>query len=313
MGGYVENQLVGTAPDASYYLYVTEDSTSENPVEESLWVEAAELADKLGADIINSSLGYFGYDNSNYSYTYTNMDGNTAFSSRGANIAFSRGMIVVVSAGNSGNTANPNISAPSDAIYALAVGAVNSTRNYASFSSIGPSFDGRIKPDVMAQGQSAVVATPSGAIASNSGTSFSGPIIAGMVASFWQAFPNLTNARIVQLIKEASDRFANPNAQYGYGIPNFQLALNNALSNNQYNNEGFSVYPNPVDNEVTFSFPMNVISNEISIFNNLGQEILRKNTDSQLEVISLQSFANGIYFYKIAAANATITGKLIKK
>jgi hypothetical protein len=134
-----------------------------------------------------------------------------------------------------------------------------------------------------------------------------------MVASFWQAFPNLTNARIVQLIKEASDRFANPNAQYGYGIPNFQLALNNALSNNQYNNEGFSVYPNPVDNEVTFSFPMNVISKEISIFNNLGQEILRKNSDNQLEVISLQSFANGIYFYKIAAANATITGKLIKK
>ena len=313
MGGYVDNQLVGTAPDASYYLFVTEDSTSENPVEESLWVEAAELADKLGADIINSSLGYFGYDNSNYSYTYTNMDGNTAFSSRGANIAFSRGMIVVVSAGNSGNTANPNISAPSDAIYALAVGAVNSTRNYASFSSIGPSFDGRIKPDVMAQGQSAVVATPSGAVASNSGTSFSGPIIAGMVASFWQAFPNLTNARIVQLIKESSDRFANPNAQYGYGIPNFQLALNNALSNNQFNNEGFYVYPNPFDNEVTFSFPLNVISKEICIFNSLGQEILRKNSDNQLDVISLQSFENGIYFYKIASANATITGKLIKK
>jgi hypothetical protein len=313
MGGYVDNQLVGTAPDASYYLFVTEDSTSENPVEESLWVEAAELADKLGADIINSSLGYFGYDNSNYSYTYTNMDGNTAFSSRGANIAFSRGMIVVVSAGNSGNTANPNISAPSDAIYALAVGAVNSTRNYASFSSIGPSFDGRIKPDVMAQGQSAVVATPSGAVASNSGTSFSGPIIAGMVASFWQAFPNLTNARIVQLIKESSDRFSNPNEQYGYGIPNFQLALNTALANNQFSIDGFSVYPNPVNEEVIFSFPSNAIPREISIFNNLGQMVINQSNLNQIQNISLQSLESGIYFYKIAAANENFTGKLIKK
>lgn len=313
MGGYIENQLVGTAPDASYYLFVTEDSTSETPLEESLWVEAAELADKLGADIINSSLGYFHFNNSNYNYSYSNMDGNTAFSSRGANIAFSRGMIVVVSAGNSGNTANPNISAPSDATFALAVGAVNSARNYASFSSIGPSFDGRVKPDVMAQGQSSVVAMPSGEVAANSGTSFSGPIIAGMIASFWQAFPNLTNARIVELVKESSDRFANPNVQYGYGIPNFQLALNNALDNNQFNSEGYTVYPNPVNEEVVFSFPSNSISREICIYNSLGQNVFTENSNNQLRVISLQSFENGMYFYKIASANDTLTGKLIKK
>jgi serine protease AprX len=313
MGGYVENQFVGTAPDASYYLFVTEDSTSETPLEESLWVEAAEMADKFGADIINSSLGYFHFDNQNYNYSYSNMDGNTAFCSRGANVAFSRGMIVVVSAGNSGNTANPNISAPSDATFAVAVGAVNSTRNYASFSSIGPSFDGRIKPDVMAQGQSAVVAMPTGVIAYNSGTSFSAPIIAGMVASFWQAFPNLTNSLIVQLIKEASDRFTNPNVQYGYGIPNFQLALNNALENNQYNSEGYAVYPNPVTVEVIFSFPSNKISREISIYNSLGQEIIKCNAINQLQLISLQSFENGIYFYKIASTNDVFTGKLIKK
>jgi hypothetical protein len=313
MGGYVENQLVGTAPDASYYLFVTEDSSSETPLEESLWVEAAELADKLGADIINSSLGYFHFNNSNYNYSYSNMDGNTAFSSKGANIAFSRGMIVVVSAGNSGNTANPNISAPSDATFALAVGAVNSARNYASFSSIGPSFDGRVKPDVMAQGQSSVVAMPSGDIAVNSGTSFSGPIIAGMVASFWQALPNLTNARIVQLVKESSSRYNNPNVQFGYGIPNFQLALNTALENNQFNSEGYVVYPNPVNEEVIFSFPSNNIFREISIYNSLGQEIHKCNTINQLQLISLQSFENGMYFYEITSGNDTFTGKLIKK
>lgn len=313
MSGYVDSQLVGTAPDASYYLFVTEDSASETPLEESLWVEAAEMADQFGADVINSSLGYFDFDNPNYSYTYTNMNGTTAFCSRGANIAFTRGMVVVVSAGNSGNTSNPHISAPADATNVLTVGAVNSARNYASFSSIGPSFDGRIKPDVMAQGQSAVVAMPSGAVATNSGTSFSGPIIAGMVASFWQAFPNLTNARIVQLIKEASDRFTNPNAQYGYGIPNFQLALNNALANNQFNATGFSVYPNPVNEEVTFSFPSNGVPREISIYNSLGQEVLTEISNNQRQVISLQSFESGIYFYKIASANDIFKGKLIKK
>ena len=313
MGGFVDTQLVGTAPDASYYLFVTEDTTSETPLEESLWVEAAEMADKLGADVINSSLGYFQFDNPNYSYTYNNMNGSTAFCSRGANIAFTRGMVVVVSAGNSGNTSNPHISAPADATNAFTVGAVNSLRNYASFSSIGPSFDGRIKPDVMAQGQSAVVAMPSGVVATNSGTSFSGPIIAGMVASFWQAFPNLTNSRVVQLIKESSDHFTNPNEQYGFGIPNFQLALSNALANNQFSTEGFFVYPNPFSEEVTFSFPTNSISREICIYNSLGQQIARKNSDSRLDVISLQSFENGMYFYKIASANETITGKLIKK
>lgn len=313
MGGFVDSQLVGTAPDASYYLFVTEDSTSETPLEESLWVEAAEMADKLGADVINSSLGYFDFDNPNYSYTYNNMNGTTAFCSRGANIAFTRGMVVVVSAGNSGNTSNPHISAPADAINAFTVGAVNSSRNYASFSSIGPSFDGRVKPDVMAQGQSAVVAMPTGAVATNSGTSFSGPIIAGIVASFWQAFPNFTNTRIVQLIKESCDRYSNPNAQYGYGIPNFQLALNNALAIEQFNNDGILVYPNPVNEVVTFSFPSNANSREISIYNNLGQEILVFNSNNSLQEISLQSLESGIYFYKINTANKTFTGKLLKK
>jgi subtilisin family serine protease len=165
----------------------------------------------------------------------------------------------------------------------------------------------------MAQGQSSVVAMPSGDIAVNSGTSFSGPIIAGMVASFWQALPNLTNARIVELVKESSSRYNNPNVQFGYGIPNFQLALNTALENNQFNSEGYAVYPNPVNEEVIFSFPSNNISREISIYNSLGQEILNCNASNQLQLISMQSCENGLYFYKIASGNDTFTGKLIKK
>ena len=313
MGGYTDNQLVGTAPDASYYLFVTEDTSSENPLEESLWVEAAEMADNLGADVINTSLGYFGYDNPNYSYTYTDMNGITAFSSRGANIAFSRGMIVVVSAGNTGNSANVHIVAPADALQVLTVGAVNSTRNYASFSSIGPSFDGRVKPDVMAQGLNAVISNPNGSIAVNSGTSFSGPIIAGMVASFWQAFPTLTNAQIVQFIKESADHFTNPNPQYGYGIPNFQLALTNALSSMQFHSDLISIYPNPVKEVVTFSIPTIGSSKEISIYNSLGQMVMNQSSLNQIQNISLQSLESGIYFYKIAVANGTKIGKIIKE
>lgn len=127
MGGYKENSLVGTAPDASYYLFITEDNTSENPVEESLWVEAAEKADSLGVDIINTSLGYFDFDNEAYNHTYEEMNGTTTFMSRGAQIAFSRGMILVTSAGNSGGTSNPYIAVPADAVSVLAVGAVTSS------------------------------------------------------------------------------------------------------------------------------------------------------------------------------------------
>ena len=271
------------------------------------------MADNLGVDVINTSLGYFGYDNPNYSHTYSEMNGTTTFISRGADIAYSRGMIVVVSAGNSGNSANVHIGAPADAVNVLTVGAVDASRNYVSFSSIGPSFDGRIKPDVMAQGLYAVVATPSGVVGTNSGTSFSGPIMAGMVASFWQAFPTFTNAQIVQFIKESADRFTNPNPQYGYGIPDFQLAQTIALSSMQFHSDLISVYPNPVKDEVTFSIPTVGSSKEITIYNNLGQIVINKISNNPIQIISLQSLESGVYFYRIAVANGTKIGKILKQ
>ena len=313
MGGYTEGQLVGTAPDAQYYLFVTEDVASENPVEESYWVEAAEEADRLGVDIITSSLGYFGYDNPSYSYTYSDLTGNSAFASRGANIAFSKGIIVVASAGNSGATANPYIGVPAEATNVLAIGAVQANENYAAFSSIGPSFDGRVKPDVMAQGQNAVVATTAGSITTVSGTSFSGPIMAGMIASFWQAVPSLTNQQVVNLVKQSSDRFNLPTFQYGYGIPDFQLAIANAaLDVNEATSSNFVVYPNPTKGTISVSIPKGFLNSKILIYNSLGQTILEQNINQSNPTLSLENLNSGVYFYKIASANATQTGKIIK-
>jgi len=313
MGGFKDNQLVGTAPDASYYLFITENGAKEEPLELSLWVEAAEEADRVGADIITTSLGYTQFDNSNYDFTYEDMNGSTAFISKGVDVAFSRGIICVVSAGNEGSDTWHYISAPADAVHALAIGAVNSAGNYASFSSQGPSFDGRVKPDVVAQGQQAVVSDTSGNIITANGTSFSGPIIAGMVASFWQALPSKTNSEIVELIKESSSIFSSPNDQLGYGIPNFYLALNNALAVKSTLNSDFKFYPNPTQGEVSIALPTQIKNAHVVFYSLLGQEVFSRDIISNNTTITLDGLNSGVYMYKIMANDYFQTGKIIKQ
>lgn len=312
MGGFKDSQLVGTAPDASYYLFITEDDTSEKPIEESLWVEAAESADSLGVDIINSSLGYFDFDNSNYNHTYNDMNGNTTFISRGAEIAFSRGMIVVVSAGNSGGTPDPHIGAPADAVSVITVGAVNASKVLTSISSLGPSYDERIKPDVLAQGQSVVLSNELGAIVTGSGTSFSSPIMAGMIACLWQAFPEKTNQEIRQLVIASADKFTSPNNQYGYGIPDFGLAVTNALSKPEFSTVDFRMYPNPTHDFVSIAFPDKFDRGTVAIYTIFGQKVLEKTISNELPSVSLKALNNGIYFYKLESNSYSKTGKIIK-
>jgi hypothetical protein len=313
MGAYQENALVGTAPDASYYLFITENAASENPVEESLWVEAAEKADSLGVDVINASLGYFDFDNTAYNHTYADMDGKTAFMTRGAEIAFSRGMIVVASAGNEGGTVNPHIAVPADGISVLAIGAVTPTKIVASFSSIGPSFDGRIKPDVMAQGQTVVLSNRSGSIVTANGTSFSGPIMAGMVACLWQAFPNKTNKEIRDLIVKSADRYLAPTTQYGNGIPDFSLALSNGLEVNNFSKADIFLYPNPVSDFATVSFLENFNSGVFRVYTILGQKMIEQTITKIAPTISLKTLQSGVYIYKMDYDGNTATGKLIKQ
>lgn len=312
MGGFEDGQLVGTAPSAKYYLFITEDINSENPVEESYWVEAAELADYYGVDVINSSLGYFDYDVVAYSHQYDDMVGNKTFASRGANMAFNKGIVVVISAGNSGATSEPHIATPADAIGALTIGAVNSLEVYASFSSIGPSFDGRIKPDVCAKGAGTTVASPTGTIYTSNGTSFSSPVMAGMAATFWSAVPNLTAQQVVNFIRQSADNYSAPTNQKGYGIPDFQLALTNALNLEAIqSNQSFLVYPNPAENQITFQLE-NKQKGIVYMYDVLGQNIITKEISENNNSIDIQNLLNGVYYYSFES-NKVFKGKIIKK
>ncbi len=317
MGGFTDGQLVGTAPDAKYYLYITEDVTSENPVEESNWVEAAEEADRVGVDIITTSLGYLAFDNPAYGHTYVDMTGNSAFASQGANIAFSKGIIVVASAGNEGAKIEPHVGVPAEALNVIAIGAVKSDRTYALFSSIGPSFDARVKPDLMAQGQASVLSDVNGNIVTASGTSFSCPIMAGMIACLWQALPTKTCQEIKKLITQSGDNFSEPpfesRLQNGYGIPDFGLALANGLTVTTFSKNDFVAYPNPTSDSISFALPGGFTTGTVIIYTVLGQKVLEKNISKPIPILSMKSLNKGIYLYQIESNGFSKSGKIIKQ
>jgi len=309
MAGFVLNQFVGTAPDASFYLFRTEDASSENPVEESYWVEAAERADSLGVDLINTSLGYFDFDNPNYNYTASDMNGNTAFITKGANIAFDKGMLLVNSAGNSGAS---GVNAPADAAGVLSIAAVDGNGIYASFSSQGSALQPTQKPDVAARGSGSFVIDPFDNIVQNNGTSFSSPIMAGGVACLWQALPNKTNVEIMQLVRESSSQFATPDFFLGYGIPDLQLALTLELDKTQQSI--FKIFPNPLQNILQINFPENTESASLIIYDILGKQVTKAIITQDNKRINLDFLPSGIYIVKLQGDNQNVnTFKLIKE
>lgn len=309
MAGFILNQYVGTAPDAAYYLFRTEDVSSENPVEESYWVEAAERADSLGVDLINTSLGYFDFDNPNYDYTASDMDGNTAFITKGANIAFEKGMLLVNSAGNSGAT---GLNAPADAAGVLTIAAVDENGIYASFSSQGSTDQPTQKPDVAARGSGSFVIDPFDNIVQNNGTSFSSPIMAGGVACLWQALPNKTNAEIMQIVRESSSQFTTPDFFIGYGIPDLQLAL--TLELDKLQQSIFKIYPNPVHDILRIDFPENIEAITLIIYDVLGKQVVKSLINQNNKSINLEYLPKGVYIVKLQGDNQNVnTFKLIKE
>ena len=224
MAGDIEGEYLGTAPAASYALYLTENVSHETWVEEDNWIAAAERADSLGADVCNTSLGYTEMDDPSQSHTYNELDGNTLNISIAADIAASKGMLMVNSAGNEGQSSWYYIGAPADGDSVLAIGACDVDGDIAPFSSRGPASDGDVKPNVTAPGWNVALFSENG-IFNGSGTSFAGPITSGMATCLWQAFPDKSNMKIFRAIEESAHLYTMPNDDYGYGIPNFEQAF----------------------------------------------------------------------------------------
>ncbi|MCC6459669.1 MAG: S8 family serine peptidase [Saprospiraceae bacterium] len=217
--------FIGTAPEATYLLLKTEDTGGEFPVEECNWIAGAEWADSVGADIINASLGYTSFNDTTLSHHFAQLDGRTTIASRGATIAASKGMIICNSAGNSGDEPWRYLGVPADAAGVLAVGAVDSEAKHATFSSHGPTADGRIKPDLVAPGDQVVVAGNTGTeLGLSSGTSLAAPMLSGALASLWSAYPEKTASEILEAVFSSADQADGPDSLRGYGLPNMAAA-----------------------------------------------------------------------------------------
>ena len=211
--------MVGTAPEASYWLIKSEDSRSEYPIEEDYYVAALEFADSVGVAVITSSLGYFAFDVDSMSYTQADLDGRTAFISRAAHRAVEKGLLLFSSAGNEGNGTWEKITFPADTEGVLTVGSGTSQKERSRFSSKGLTADGRIKPDLVALGSGSCVVIGSGEISYGSGTSFATPILAGMGICLWQALPQLTPQELIDLLRQSGSQAERPDAELGYGLP----------------------------------------------------------------------------------------------
>lgn len=318
--------MIGTAPNASYWLLLSEDVNSENVIEEYNWVCAAEFADSVGADIINSSLGYSAFDDTSASYTYADMNGRTAISTKGAEIAASKGILVVNSAGNNGGDANfPWVNAPADGDSVFTIGAVNSSGVRAYFSSIGPTYDGRIKPTVMAMGEGTTVADANSGVIYGSGTSFSSPIMAGMCACLWQAHPKATNIQIMTAIKETASNHTSPNNDMGWGIPDFVkadslLSAEFPTGVDQHSPDSVHIFliPNPFSSYLHVKLVNLKGEMDLEIYNLNGQQVFRKKYPAGTNFITLGSetlsaLPSGLYLVKLRSAQSVYYKKLVKE
>ncbi len=317
MGAYDPNNMVGTAYKASYYLIHTEDGDSENIIEEYNWVSGAEYADSLGVDVCSTSLGYITFDMSQWDHPFEHYDGKTAPMSIGCEIAASRGMICMNAAGNEGD-GNCTLGIPADAEHIVTVGAVNAAGDRASFSSVGPTYDGRIKPDVMAMGEGTYVASGYGSwwpYYNGNGTSFATPVLAGAVACLRQARPYSSVQEICDALRACGNRAENPDSKYGYGIPDFSQALE-LLKVEEHSvaaNEIINVYPNPSQGEVKVALKEGAKA-DVTVYDITGRQLYTY-TFNGLNHTTLENYLNtlgtGVYFINAVSELGSQTVKLV--
>jgi subtilisin family serine protease len=268
IGGYKDSVLIGVAFNSSFILAKTEDVPNETHLEEDNYAAALIWMDSLGVDITTSSLGYNIFDDSVFSYKYSDMNGKTTIVTKAAELAFQRGVVTLSAAGNEADDPWFHIIAPADGFNTLGVGAVTQNNNLANFSSRGPSSDGRIKPDIVAQGVGVFSASASGfnSYSLPNGTSMSTPIAAGVASLLLSAHPHLINSQVRNILMETADNSSSPNNERGYGLisaadaisfPNFQM-VNDTYKLNKifFSNTGVdvgSVKLNYSTNEKDFS------------------------------------------------------------
>lgn len=313
LSGFQEGVLIGTAPHAELVLLVSEDVSQENLIEEFNHVEAVEYADSLGVDVINTSLGYNSFDTKEFSHTINELTGDSAWITKGTNIAARKGILMVTSSGNEGNGSWRTTTFPADAELGLTVGAVNAEGELGGFSSVGfPTLQDFVKPNVVAQGAQTYLVLGSGGYTTSNGTSFSSPQIAGWAACLMQAFPEKKSTEIKKAIEYSSSQYSSPDSLLGYGIPNFEDAYYYLKYDGFKNvgNDGVLLYPNPVSEQ------LNVVSStvfsELRILNSNGQLVWEQSNSKQAFSIPLHRLSAGTYFIEMMNAEVSEYRKFVK-
>lgn len=308
-------EFAGTGVGVDLALYVSEDVSSETELEEFNLVAALERCDVEGVNVANISLGYVDFDDPSENHSYEDMDGSTTIAAIGVNVAFSRGILVVAAAGNSGPS---YLSTPCDADDGLCVGAVNSSGIYADFSSVGPASDGAIKPNVVGMGRDAWIVNSNGDLMESSGTSFASPIVAGAAASLMQAHPTKTVQEIKSAIEQSAHQFNTPDEFLGYGIPDFCEAnsILASLSLNELTNQDeIQLYPNPANDLISVKMTNNqkVENVEFTLTNLLDQNIELNIIELKDKTITIDvsTLLNGIYFLNLEFSDKIITKEIV--
>lgn len=321
MTGNLPSQYLGSAPDASFWLIRTEVDPGEFLVETDFWVSGIEFADSVGIDVINSSLGYTQFDDPAMNFTYDDMNGLISRASIAATMAAGKGIIVCNSAGNNGNPTDPwhYIGSPADADRILTVGSVTSTGTASSFSSFGPSSDQRVKPEICAMGTSTSIINTSGNVSYGNGTSYSSPVMAGMMACYLQYVKANRTLYfiddILQSVVGSGSLYGYPDQQMGYGIPNFQIAAASLPTYNKFYNFKSDKVNILLDNSNKILriklIDSLYLNGQIQIYNSTGQQLIKNTILNNDNSFNLDNFQPGMYLVSVSKNGSTETHKII--
>lgn len=314
----VNGQLIGSAPHASYFFILSENPYSEQLIEEDFWAQGVEIADSLGADVINSSLGYSTFDEfPQGNFTYASCDGLTSIASRNASLACQKGVVVCTSAGNEGGNEWHYITHPADAVEILSVGAASANdSSMAYFSSYGPSVDGRVKPDVVSVGWGTYVVNAYGDINPGSGTSFASPVLAGLTACLRQALPQKNALEIIDIVRRHGHQYATPDTNMGYGIPDmYQAYLDNIQEpvNILIVSSQLPVYPNPCVDKVMVANP-DLSIRQVEVFDMNGRRVSRIKDCKRIQIqVPVDTLSPGLYIIRAKTSMGMRYAKIIKQ